>query len=89
MRFSCLACATCSIFLALTFCGGAIALALGGVGWVIAWSGLGVSAQLPSPRCVVGAPFRSTMLWQRCADKNWTSASFQLRAGELPPPIKL
>jgi hypothetical protein len=33
---------------------GAIALALGGAGWLIAWTGIDVSVQLASPRWVVG-----------------------------------
>lgn len=42
MRLSCVACAACSLSLALTTSIGvaAIALALGGAGWVTAWSGL-------------------------------------------------
>ncbi|MER9579107.1 MFS transporter [Mesorhizobium sp. M0400] len=56
MRLSCLACAACSLSLALTssIAVAAIALALGGAGWVTAWSGVGVSVQLASPRWVVG-----------------------------------
>ncbi|MER9607930.1 MFS transporter [Mesorhizobium sp. M0312] len=56
MRLSCVACAACSLSLALTSSIGvaAIALALGGAGWVTAWSGVGVSVQLASPRWVVG-----------------------------------
>ncbi|WP_245269053.1 MFS transporter [Mesorhizobium sp. WSM2561] len=56
MTLSCVACAACSLSLALTssIAVAAIALALGGAGWVTAWSGLGVSVQLASPRWVVG-----------------------------------
>ncbi|RWK79035.1 MAG: MFS transporter [Mesorhizobium sp.] len=56
MTFACIACATCSLSLALTssIAVAAIALALGGAGWVTAWSGVGVSVQLASPRWVVG-----------------------------------
>ncbi|WP_192179637.1 MFS transporter [Mesorhizobium amorphae] len=56
MRLSCVACAACSLSLALTssIAVAAIALALGGAGWVTAWSGVGVSVQLASPRWVVG-----------------------------------
>lgn len=52
MRLSCIACAACSLSLALTssIAVAAIALALGGAGWVTAWSGVGVSVQLASPR---------------------------------------
>ncbi len=56
MRLACVACAACSLTLALTssITVAAIALALGGAGWVTAWSGVGVSVQLASPRWVVG-----------------------------------
>ncbi|MER8996166.1 MFS transporter [Mesorhizobium sp. M0678] len=56
MTLSCVACAACSLSLALTssIAVAAIVLALGGAGWVTAWSGLGVSVQLASPRWVVG-----------------------------------
>ncbi|RWP16084.1 MAG: MFS transporter [Mesorhizobium sp.] len=56
MTLACVACAACSLSLALTssLAVAAIALALGGAGWVTAWSGLGVSVQLASPRWVVG-----------------------------------
>jgi predicted MFS family arabinose efflux permease len=56
MTLACVACAACSLFLALTssITVGAIALALGGAGWVTAWSGIGVTVQLASPRWVVG-----------------------------------
>lgn len=56
IRLACLACAACSMSLAVapTVAVAATALALGGAGWVIAWSGLGVSVQLASPRWIVG-----------------------------------
>ncbi|BAB52606.1 MFS transporter [Mesorhizobium japonicum] len=56
MRLACVACAACCLSLALTssIAVAAIALAFGGAGWVTAWSGLGVSVQLASPRWVVG-----------------------------------
>ncbi|MGX9576391.1 MFS transporter [Mesorhizobium sp. f-mel] len=56
MTLACVACAACSLSLALTSSipVAAIALALGGAGWVTAWSGIGVSVQLASPRWVVG-----------------------------------
>ncbi|MFK0692111.1 MFS transporter [Mesorhizobium sp. IMUNJ 23033] len=56
MTLACIACAACSLSLALTssIAVAAIALALGGAGWVTAWSGVGVSVQLASPRWVVG-----------------------------------
>ncbi|PBB58178.1 MULTISPECIES: MFS transporter [Mesorhizobium] len=56
IRLASVACAACSLSLALTssIAVAAIALALGGAGWVTAWSGLGGSVQLASPRWVVG-----------------------------------
>ncbi|CDX24301.1 putative TRANSMEMBRANE TRANSPORT PROTEIN [Mesorhizobium plurifarium] len=56
IKLACLACAACSASLAAASSVGAAAtvLALGGAGWVLAWSGLGVSVQLASPRWVVG-----------------------------------
>ncbi|MCW0001597.1 MFS transporter [Pararhizobium sp. YC-54] len=53
---ACLACAICEISLALTSSLGAatVCLAVGGAGWVTAWSGLGVNVQLASPRWIVG-----------------------------------
>lgn len=56
MTLSCVSCAACCLSLALSssLAVAAIALALGGAGWVTAWSGLGVSVQLASPRWVVG-----------------------------------
>jgi len=56
MTLACFACAACSLSLALTswLAVAAMAVALGGAGWVTAWSGLGVSVQLASPRWVVG-----------------------------------
>jgi MFS family permease len=56
VKFACLACATCAVSVALTssIAIAAVALALGGAGWVTAWSCLGVNVQLASPRWVVG-----------------------------------
>ncbi|UPJ79255.1 MFS transporter [Bradyrhizobium sp. 183] len=56
VRLGCLACAACALALALapSVPIATAALALGGVGWVTVWSGLGVSVQLASPRWVVG-----------------------------------
>ncbi|PWJ88228.1 transmembrane secretion effector [Mesorhizobium loti] len=53
---ACIACAACCLSLALTpsLAVAAIALALGGAGWVVTWTGLDVSVQLSSPRWVVG-----------------------------------
>ncbi|SEI14670.1 Predicted arabinose efflux permease, MFS family [Rhizobium tibeticum] len=54
--FACIACAICEISLALTssLVVATICLALGGAGWVTAWSGLGVNVQLASPRWIGG-----------------------------------
>ncbi|BCH05346.1 MFS transporter (plasmid) [Mesorhizobium sp. 131-2-5] len=53
---ACIACAACCLSLAFTssVAVAAIALALGGAGWVVTWTGLDVSIQLASPRWVVG-----------------------------------
>ncbi|MER9560334.1 MFS transporter [Mesorhizobium sp. M0323] len=53
---ACIACAACCLSLALTssVAVAAVALALGGAGWVVTWTGLDVSVQLASPRWVVG-----------------------------------
>lgn len=56
IRLACLACGGCSLALALAPSTPVAATALipGGAGWVIAWSGLGVSVQMASPRWIVG-----------------------------------
>ncbi len=53
---ACIACAACCLALASTssLVVAAIALTLGGAGWVVTWTGLDVSVQLSSPRWVVG-----------------------------------
>ncbi|MBX4995893.1 MFS family permease [Rhizobium binae] len=53
---ACIACAICQISLALSssLAVATLSLALGGAGWVTAWSGLGVNVQLASPRWIVG-----------------------------------
>ncbi|TIV89779.1 MAG: MFS transporter, partial [Mesorhizobium sp.] len=50
------ACAACCLLLALTssVTVAAIALAIGGAGWVVTWTGTDVCVQLASPRWVVG-----------------------------------
>ncbi|MER8465644.1 MFS transporter [Mesorhizobium sp. M1396] len=50
------ACATCCLLMALTssVAVAAIALAIGGAGWVVTWTGTDVCVQLASPRWVVG-----------------------------------
>ncbi|RWI83831.1 MAG: MFS transporter [Mesorhizobium sp.] len=67
MTLSCIACAACSLSLALTssLAVAAIGLALGGAGWVTAWSGIGVGVQLASPRWVVG---RTISIYYALAD---------------------
>lgn len=56
ITLACIACAACALSLALTpsLAVAAIALTLGGAGWVVTWTGLDVSVQLASPRWVVG-----------------------------------
>ncbi|RRH92161.1 MFS transporter [Mesorhizobium tamadayense] len=53
---ACVACAACCLVLAFTpsLVVATMALALGGAGWVVTWTGLDVSVQLSSPRWVVG-----------------------------------
>ncbi|MBY3280432.1 MFS transporter [Rhizobium laguerreae] len=50
------ACAICCFVLPLTssIWGGALALAVGGAGWLLTWTGADISVQLSSPRWVVG-----------------------------------
>lgn len=56
LKLACVACATCTISLSLTQTAAvaAVALMLGGAGWVLGWSGLSISVQWASPRWVVG-----------------------------------
>lgn len=56
IAFASVACAACCLCLALTSSVpvAAIALAFGGAGWLITWTGIDVSVQLASPRWVVG-----------------------------------
>ncbi|TIX86410.1 MAG: MFS transporter [Mesorhizobium sp.] len=56
VAFASVACAACCLSLALTSSVpvAAIALSLGGAGWLITWTGIDVSVQLASPRWVVG-----------------------------------
>ncbi|MUZ74520.1 MFS transporter [Agrobacterium vitis] len=53
---ACIECAVCETSLALTssLIAATICLAIGGAGWVTAWSALGVNVQLASPRWIVG-----------------------------------
>lgn len=56
IALACIGCATCCLLLALTssVAVAAIALAIGGAGWVVTWTGTDVCVQLASPRWVVG-----------------------------------
>ncbi|RYE32658.1 MAG: MFS transporter [Hyphomicrobiales bacterium] len=56
LKLACTACATCTLCLSLTQSPAlaAVALMLGGAGWVLGWSGLSISVQWASPRWVVG-----------------------------------
>lgn len=53
---ACLACAACALALSVapTLVWAALAMALGGAGWMTAWSGLSVCVQMASPRWIVG-----------------------------------
>lgn len=94
---ACLACATCSISLALTpsLVVATTALALGGAGWVIAWSGLSVSVQLASPRWIVGRTLSinnaltygglaaGSWIWGAVAQKYSLTCALEASAGTL------
>ncbi|ESX63727.1 hypothetical protein X759_33360 [Mesorhizobium sp. LSHC420B00] len=56
VAFAFVACAACCVSVALTSSVpvAAVALALGGAGWLITWTGIDVAVQLASPRWVVG-----------------------------------
>ncbi|WP_353642795.1 MFS transporter [Mesorhizobium sp. WSM2239] len=56
VAFASVACAACCLCLALTSSVpvAAVALALGGAGWLVTWTGIDVAVQLASPRWVVG-----------------------------------
>lgn len=97
ISLACLACAACSLSLALTpsLAIAATALALGGAGWVIAWSGLSVSVQMASPRWIVGRTLSinyaltyggiaaGSWIWGAVAQKYSLAWALELSAGAL------
>ncbi|PWJ87465.1 putative MFS family arabinose efflux permease [Mesorhizobium loti] len=94
---SCIACAACCLSLAFTpsVAVAAIALALGGAGWVVTWTGLDVSVQLASPRWVVGRTLSiyyalssggiaaGSWLWGTVAESYSLSSALELSGGAL------
>ncbi|RUZ71392.1 MFS transporter [Mesorhizobium sp. M7A.F.Ca.US.006.01.1.1] len=94
---ACIACAACCLSLALTssVAVAAIALALGGAGWVVTWTGLDVSVQLASPRWVVGRTLSihyalssggiaaGSWLWGTVAETYSLTLALEVSAGAL------
>lgn len=94
---ACIACAACCLSLALTssVVVAAIALALGGAGWVVTWTGLDVSVQLASPRWVVGRTLSihyalssggiaaGSWLWGTVAETYSLTLALEVSAGAL------
>ncbi|WP_284283541.1 MFS transporter [Mesorhizobium amorphae] len=94
---ACIACAACCLSLALTSSVpvAAIALALGGAGWVVTWTGLDVSVQLASPRWVVGRTLSiyyalssggiaaGSWLWGTMAENYSLTSALEISAGAL------
>lgn len=94
---ACIACAACCLSLALTSSAAvaAIALALGGAGWVVTWTGLDVSIQLSSPRWVVGRTLSihyalssggvaaGSWLWGSVAENYSLTTALEVSAGAL------
>lgn len=94
---ACIACAACCLSLALTssVVVAAIALALGGAGWVVTWTGLDVSIQLSSPRWVVGRTLSihyallsggiaaGSWLWGSVAENYSLTTALECSAGAL------
>ncbi|UVK48186.1 MFS transporter (plasmid) [Mesorhizobium sp. AR07] len=94
---ACIACAACCLSLALTssVVVAAIALALGGAGWVVTWTGLDVSVQLASPRWVVGRTLSihyalssggiaaGSWLWGSVAETYSLTLALEVSAGAL------
>ncbi|KWV55302.1 MFS transporter [Rhizobium altiplani] len=73
---ACTACAICEFSLALTssLAVATVCLAIGGAGWVTAWSGFGVNVQLASPRWIVGRTISiySAFTYGGIAGGSWT-----------------
>jgi MFS family permease len=75
MALASTACALCCLSLALTSSAtiATIALALGGAGWVITWTGFDVWVQLASPRWVVG---RTLSIYYACLSGGMAAGSW-------------
>ncbi|CDX21088.1 putative TRANSMEMBRANE EFFLUX PROTEIN [Mesorhizobium sp. ORS 3324] len=94
---ACVACAACCLALAFTpsLVVAAIALTLGGAGWVVTWTGLDVSVQLSSPRWVVGRTLSiysalssggvaaGSWLWGVVAENYSLALALEISAGAL------
>lgn len=94
---ACIACAACCIALALSpaLFLAVTALAIGGAGWVIAWSGLSVSVQMASPRWIVGRTLSinnaltygglaaGSWIWGAVAQKYSLTVALEASAGVL------
>ncbi|MDX8503472.1 MFS transporter [Mesorhizobium sp. VK4C] len=94
---ACIACAACCLALAFTpsLVVAAIALTLGGAGWVVTWTGLDVSVQLSSPRWVVGRTLSiysalssggvaaGSWLWGVVAENYSLALALEISAGAL------
>jgi MFS family permease len=94
---ACLSCAGCCILLAIgpALYVAAVGLALGGAGWVIAWSGFSVIVQLASPRWIVGRTLSiynaltyggiaaGSWVWGAAAERYSLAASLVGSAGAL------
>jgi MFS family permease len=94
---ACISCAACCVSLALThsLALAAVALALGGAGWVVTWTGLDVSVQLSSPRWVVGRTLSmyyalssggiaaGSWLWGTVAENYSLTSALEVSAGAL------
>lgn len=95
LRLACAACAVCTLTLSLTDSGviAVPALMLGGAGWVLGWSGLGISVQWASPRWVVGRTISlyyaltsfglaiGSWLWGMVTESHSLSFALQVSAG--------
>lgn len=75
MALASIACATCCLSLALTSSAAlaTMALAVGGAGWVITWTGFDVWVQLASPRWVVG---RTLSIYYACLSGGMAAGSW-------------
>ncbi len=97
MAIAAIACSLCCLALALTSSPvlATIALAVGGAGWVITWTGFDVWVQLASPRWVVGRTLSiyyaclsggmaaGSWIWGSVAQSYSLASSLELAAGAL------